>query len=59
MHRFFVAPESIDDEDVILTGSVAGRLERVLRMRPGDHIVVLDDSARGSRRPGSPCSRRY
>ena len=44
MHRFFVAPGSIDDEGVTFTGEVAGRLERVLRMRPGDQIVVLDDS---------------
>jgi 16S rRNA (uracil1498-N3)-methyltransferase len=44
MHRFFVAPGSIEGENVTLTGEVAGRLERVLRMRPGDQIVVLDDS---------------
>ena len=44
MHRFFVPPEWINDESVTLSGDVARQLARVLRSRPGDQIVVLDDS---------------
>jgi 16S rRNA (uracil1498-N3)-methyltransferase len=44
MHRFFVPPEWINDETVTLSGDVARQLARVLRSRPGDQIIVLDDS---------------
>ena len=44
MHPFFVPPDCIDGEHVTLAGDVAHQLARVLRTRPGDSIVVLDDS---------------
>ncbi len=44
MHRFFVQPDQIDGESVTLTGDAARQIFRVLRLRPGDRIVVLDDS---------------
>jgi 16S rRNA (uracil1498-N3)-methyltransferase len=45
MHRFFVPSSSIQGDKVTLTGSQAHQIARVLRMRPGDIVVVLDNSA--------------
>ena len=44
MHRFFVAPDCLSDDSVTLPGHVSRQLARVLRARPGDRIVVLDNS---------------
>ncbi len=44
MHRFFVAPTSIHENTVILQGDIAHQIRNVLRMAPGDHICVLDNS---------------
>jgi len=44
MHRFFVPPSWLEGERLSLTGPLAHQLGRVLRMRPGDHIVLLDNS---------------
>jgi len=44
MHRFFIPPEWIGEEGVILGDPVAHQIRNVLRMRPGDHILVLDNS---------------
>jgi 16S rRNA (uracil1498-N3)-methyltransferase len=44
MHRFFVPPSWIQDNQVTLSGSQAFQIERVLRLRPGDIIMVLDNS---------------
>lgn len=44
MHRFFVPPESIQGDRVTLEGSLVHQLVRVLRMQPGNRILVLDDS---------------
>ena len=44
MHRFFVSPDCIDGQDVTLPDNVARQLARVLRLKPGDRIIVLDDS---------------
>lgn len=44
MHRFFVPPEWLHGERVLLTGPISHQLTRVLRMRPGDHVVLLDNS---------------
>ena len=44
MHRFFVPPSWIYGNEVRITGSQAFQIERVLRMRPGDKIMVLDNS---------------
>jgi 16S rRNA (uracil1498-N3)-methyltransferase len=44
MHRFFVPPGSIQGSSVTLSGAQARQVARVLRMRPGEQLIVLDDS---------------
>lgn len=44
MHHFFVPPSSIQGNEVTLSGPQSHQIVRVLRMRPGDVIVVLDNS---------------
>lgn len=44
MHRFFVPPEWIAEGQVTLGESVAHQMCRVLRMRPGERIILLDNS---------------
>ncbi len=44
MHRLFVLPECIRDNKVTITDKQARQLKQVLRFRPGDHIVVLDNT---------------
>lgn len=44
MHRFFVPPTAIQGDRVTLTGPVVHQLAHVLRLRPGERIIVLDDS---------------
>ena len=44
MHRFFVPPTAIQGDRVRLTGPVVHRLTHVLRLSPGQRVVVLDDS---------------
>jgi 16S rRNA (uracil1498-N3)-methyltransferase len=44
MHRFFVSPSWIHGNEIRITGPQAFQIERVLRMVPGDKIMVLDNS---------------
>ncbi len=44
MHRFFVSPQAIRDGRVMLRGSLVHQIRDVLRMHPGDQIVLLDNS---------------
>lgn len=44
MHRFFVSPETLAQRPIVLDGALAHQLCRVLRMRPGERIVLLDNS---------------
>ncbi len=44
MHRFFVAPSALQHQTVTLTGPQAHQIAVVLRLRPGERIVVLDNS---------------
>lgn len=44
MHRFFVPPSWIQDNEVTLSGAQAFQIDRVLRMEAGDTIMVLDNS---------------
>jgi 16S rRNA (uracil1498-N3)-methyltransferase len=44
MHNFFVASDILAHDSVVLTGPIAHQLSRVLRLTPGEHIVLLDDS---------------
>ena len=44
MHRFFVPPSWVQGNEVSITGPQAHQITRVLRMRPGDGLIVLDNS---------------
>jgi 16S rRNA (uracil1498-N3)-methyltransferase len=44
MHRFFVAPQCIHEGQATVNGQVARQAARVLRLQPGDNIVLMDDS---------------
>lgn len=44
MHRFFVSPNAIGRGRVLIQGQQAHHIRNVLRMTPGEHIIVLDDS---------------
>jgi 16S rRNA (uracil1498-N3)-methyltransferase len=44
MHRFFIPPKSIHDNRVLLRGTIVHQIRDVLRMRPGENIVLLDNS---------------
>ena len=43
-HRFFIPPNWIEPPTVHLHGQTARQIKTVLRMRPGDEIIVLDNS---------------
>jgi 16S rRNA (uracil1498-N3)-methyltransferase len=43
MHRFFVAPNVLDRRPVLLGGEQAHQIRRVLRLRPGERVTLLDD----------------
>jgi 16S rRNA (uracil1498-N3)-methyltransferase len=45
-HRFFIDPANITPPTVTLGGDIARQLKTVLRMLPGETIVVLDNSGR-------------
>lgn len=42
--RFFVPPEWLQGKDVILKGPIYHQVHRVLRLEPGDDVVLLDNS---------------
>ena len=44
MHRFFINEDCITQSTVAIPGKLVHRLRNVLRLRAGDHIVVLDNS---------------
>lgn len=44
MHRFFVDPEDIVDQQVYFSPAEARHIERVLRLRPGETVLVFDGS---------------
>lgn len=46
MRRFFVPPESINGGVARISGPEAHHIVRVLRMRPGDRIILCDGSGR-------------
>ncbi|RAP76940.1 16S rRNA (uracil(1498)-N(3))-methyltransferase [Paenibacillus montanisoli] len=46
MQRYFVTPEQITDNRVVLTGDDAHHVSRVMRMEAGDAIIVSDGRAR-------------
>jgi len=42
LHRFFVEPGLLGGEQVALTGDQAHQISRVLRLKPGDRVVLVD-----------------
>ncbi|AMV73802.1 16S ribosomal RNA methyltransferase RsmE [Desulfuromonas sp. DDH964] len=42
MHRFFVDPEQLAGDRVLFSGDVLHHIAKVLRMRPGDELELLD-----------------
>jgi 16S rRNA (uracil1498-N3)-methyltransferase len=44
MHRFFLPGSCITRDTISVTGELVHRLRNVLRLKKGDHIVVLDDT---------------
>ncbi len=44
MHRFFVEPDSIQHGRALLRGEVVHQIRDVLRMHPGNEIVLLDNT---------------
>jgi 16S rRNA (uracil1498-N3)-methyltransferase len=44
MHRFFVSPDQLEDDKVTISGPAVHQIRNVLRLGPGDSIVVLDNS---------------
>lgn len=46
MHRFYLSPENWRPDSLVLTGSEAHHLRNVLRLEPGDKVVVFDGRGR-------------
>lgn len=46
MHRFYIAPETWDSRALALTGAEAHHARDVLRMQPGDKVVLFDGRGR-------------
>lgn len=46
MHRFFVSPSSLHHHPVTLTGDAAFQMRRVLRLRLGERVILLDGLGR-------------
>lgn len=44
MHRFFVPPQCLAEGRFHLPAALAYQVGKVLRLRPGEHITLLDDS---------------
>lgn len=44
MHRFFISPELISGDQVFFPADLAHQIIRVLRLRVGDTVLVLDNS---------------
>lgn len=42
MHHFFVTPECVNDENIIISGSDVNHIKNVLRMKQGEELLVSD-----------------
>lgn len=42
MRRFFVPPEHISNSEVLVTGAEVSHIRTVLRLKPGDNVLVVD-----------------
>ncbi|MFQ5886813.1 MAG: RsmE family RNA methyltransferase [Anaerolineae bacterium] len=44
LHRFFIPPEWLQGEGVEITGPLTHQMRNVLRLKPGDRVILLDNS---------------
>lgn len=44
LHRFFIPPEWLQGEGVEITGPLTHQIKNVLRLKPGDRVILLDNS---------------
>ena len=44
MQRFFIKPQCIERDSIVLKGDIIHQIRDVLRLQSGDHIAVLDNS---------------
>ena len=42
MHRFYVNEDKIQGNSITITGQDVNHIRNVLRMKPGDEIVICD-----------------
>ncbi len=49
MHHFFVSRQDINDDRIVLRGATAHQIRDVLRMRPGDEVMLFDNTGWGYR----------
>ena len=46
MHHFFAEPSGVEDGRIRIEGADAEHMRRVLRMRPGEELLVSDGEGR-------------
>jgi 16S rRNA (uracil1498-N3)-methyltransferase len=46
MHRFFLPAEYIQKQDVIFPKEISHQILRVLRIKPADHVTILDNTGK-------------
>lgn len=44
MHRFFVSPDGIHSEEILFSPGISRQIARVLRLKCGEKVIVLDNS---------------
>ena len=49
MHHFFTEPSQIGEKEIRITGSDVNHIRNVLRMRPGEEVLVSDGQGRDYR----------
>lgn len=49
MHRFFITKEEFDSQRPVVRGQDVKHMVRVLRLRPGDQVELLDGAGRAAR----------
>ena len=42
MHRFFAEPSQIGEKEIRITGPDVNHIRNVLRMRPGEELLIAD-----------------
>ncbi|MFZ5646668.1 MAG: 16S rRNA (uracil(1498)-N(3))-methyltransferase [Bacillota bacterium] len=49
MHRFFISPEQFDSHRPVVSGQDVRHMVKVLRLKPGDLVELLDGAGRAAR----------